>query len=278
MGGRIGIIAGTGKFPVLVARELKKQAKELFVLAVEPEADPELAALASVFRYLPPWSLAVILDFIKANKLEEVLLAGKVNPAWLLKSEEFDSLTRGLLGKFSRVTGAAVIQGFIDFLRSRGVRVSDPAPFFERYFCQPGFLTPEVPSQEALSDVKLAFDLACRLADLEIGQVAAVKRGVVVAVEGLEGTDKMIARAGELAGEGIAVAKVGRSLQLMAVDVPAVGLETVRSLAAAKAACLCIEAGKVAFFDQEEALAIARQAGLAILARPRDATEELSHG
>lgn len=278
MGGRIGIIAGTGKFPLLVARQLKKGAKEIFVLAVEPGADPRLARLAAVYRHIPAGSGAAILDFLAANKLEEVILAGKVSPAWLMKPEEFDSLSRKFLAKLFRLTPSAVIEGFIDILRSQGIKVIDPTPFFEGYFCRPGLLTPRAPSRRVLSDVKLAFNLACRLADLEIGQVAAVKEGVVVAVEGLEGTDQMIARAGELAGEGISVAKVGRSNQKMAVDVPAVGLETVRSLAAAKAACLGIEAGKVAFFDQEEALALAREAGLAILASEREGAERLRHG
>jgi len=270
VGNRRGIIAGTGLSPYLVAKELKNQGKELFVLAVETGVNPDLVSLAERYETISPGEVARIIHFFQANKIKQALLVGKVSPEWLLKVEKLDFLARELLANLPARDASSVIENFIHLLRRHGIEVTDPAPFFQPFLCPPGFLTPQVPPAETLADVELAFGLAEILADLEIGQVVAVKKRVVVAVEALEGTDKMIERAAAIAGPGFSVAKVGRSRQKMAVDLPAVGPETVRRLVAGKASCLGLEAGRVAFFGREEALQIAAEAGLAVLVRERN--------
>jgi DUF1009 family protein len=270
VGNRIGIIAGSGLFPFLLARSLKAQGKEIYVISVEKKVESRLLSLSSQFLQIWPGEMARFLQFVKENEIDKVFLAGKVDPLWLLRNQSFDSLAWKLWPEKGPATASVVIEILINFLKEQGIEVLDPSPFLEPFFCQPGYLTRHQPSPEALRDLDLAFDLALKMADLEIGQVVAVKKGVIVSVEALEGTDKMIRRAGKLAGEGMVVAKVGRTRQSLVVDVPAVGLATVRSLLEAKASCLGIEAGKVAFFEQEKALALAEEAGLAIVARRRE--------
>lgn len=269
MGNRVGLIAGSGSFPLLLARNLKKEGREVFVISVEPETNPGFFSVTSEVRKILPGEIIKVLEFLQENKLEEVFLAGKVDPGWLLKTRSLDSLAKDLWPEKAQITAREIIEILIEYLRQQGIEVLDPSPFLRPFFCQSGFLTKNQPSAEVLTDLELAFDLATKMADLEIGQVVAVKKGIVIAVEALEGTDKMIKRAGELAGEDFVVAKVGRTEQSVLVDVPAVGLTTVRSLLEAKAICLGLEAEKVAFFDQEEALPLAEKAGLAILARSR---------
>jgi hypothetical protein len=116
-------------------------------------------------------------------------------------------------------------------------------------------------------DVEFGWALARRLADLDVGQTVIVKDRAVVAVEAAEGTDAAIRRAGELAGRGTVAVKVSRTRQDLRVDVPAVGLTTVRSLAQAGSAALCLEAGRVAFFQKEQALELAGQCGIIIFAK-----------
>lgn len=269
MGNRVGLIAGAGSFPFLLARSLKKEEREVFLISVEPETDPGLFSVVSKIKKILPGEIMKILEFLQENKIEEVFLAGKVDPLWLLKTHPLDSLAKNLWPDKEMITAKKIIEIFINYLGQQGIKVLDPGPFLRPFFCQAGCLTKNQPSTEVLSDLELAFDLAIKMADLEIGQVVAVKKGIVIAVEALEGTDKMIKRAGELSGGDFVVAKVGRTEQSMFVDVPAVGLTTIRSLLEAKAICLGLEAEKVAFFDQEEAVPLAEKAGLAILAKPR---------
>jgi DUF1009 family protein len=104
------------------------------------------------------------------------------------------------------------------------------------------------------------------VADLDIGLSVAVKSKAVMAVEAFEGTDRLIRRAGAIAGKGFVVAKVARPGQDMRFDLPVIGLATVRSLACAGATCLAIEAGKTLFLDQARALALADRKGISIVA------------
>lgn len=267
MGERVGLIAGSGIFPCLAAKELEQKGKRLFIIAVEPEAAERLRPLAEVLEVISPGAVGEMLHFLQENQVSEVLLAGKINPVRILKSGEFDELARELLGRLPVRNASTIIEGFINFLQAQGIEVMDPSPFLQPYFCEEGFLTRQQASPDALADVEIGFNLARPMADLEVGQTVVVKGKIVVAVEAMEGTDDTIRRAGELAGEGVSVVKVGRSQQKMMVDVPAVGLQTIHVLLKVRAACLCLEAGRVAFFDRSEALPLAEEGGLAILAR-----------
>ncbi len=278
MGERIGIIAGSGYFPYLVAKELQKKGKKLFVLAVEPEATALLSPLAEAISFFPPGAAAAMLRFLKDNGISEVVMVGKINPGWLLEEKNLDALAQELLSLSPEKTAPSLVDLAIRFLHLQGIEVVDPAPFFQPYFCSPGYLTRHIPPADVLNDATLAFRLACVLAELEIGQVVAVKKGIVAAVEAMEGTDKMITRAAELAGANFSLAKVGRFRQKMTADVPGIGLKTIQALVSGQAACLVIEAGAVAFFDQEEALPLAEEAGLAILVKKRDNNYEGDNG
>jgi hypothetical protein len=118
-----------------------------------------------------------------------------------------------------------------------------------------------------MEDIEFGWAQAKVVADLDIGQTVVVKDKAIVAVEGMEGTDETIKRAGRLAGEGVVAIKVGRTQQDMRIDVPAVGLETMRSLAIVRAAALSFEAQKVLFFDKEEALALADANRISVIAK-----------
>lgn len=273
MGNRIGVIAGSGIFPQILIQGLKEQGRDVYVICVTSKVNSSLKSLVTATKELSTLNLAELLDFLKENNLKEIYLAGRVDPLRLLTSHNLDSLAKMFWPAKPQTTGLAALEAFTAFLKKEGISVLDPTPFLQPFFCPPGLLTRAQPSKEALADLELAFEVARKIADLEIGQAVAVKKGVVIALEALEGTDKMIERAGNLAGEGMVVAKVGRS-RPSRLEIPAIGPETIRQLARAKAACLGLEAGQVAFFGQEEALALAEQANLAILAKPRKSNFE----
>jgi hypothetical protein len=118
-----------------------------------------------------------------------------------------------------------------------------------------------------LKDIGFGLRIAREVADLEIGQTVVVKNGAIVVVEGMEGTDRAIQRAGRLAGPGFIVVKAGRTSQDMRIDVPAVGLDTVKTLLRAGGAALGLEAGKVAFFQKHEAVSLADAQGVSVVVR-----------
>ena len=92
----------------------------------------------------------------------------------------------------------------------------------------------------------------------------------VLAVEAIEGTDRAIARAGELCrAGGFVVIKVAKPQQDMRFDVPTVGTSTIETMHQAGGRVLAIEAGKTIILDQTETVALANRYGIAIVAIQR---------
>ena len=267
MGERIGLIAGAGNFPLLALAEAKKQGLACVVAGLRGLARPELEERADAFSWFEPAELGRLAVFLKGRDVHRVLLAGKIDPGTIFKIEFTDEEPRALLARVPDKTPTSLIRALIDYLAGQGLAVIDPAPWLSPYFCPAGVLTATPPSAAVLEDIEFGWSKARRLADEDIGQTLVVKDRAIVAVEGLEGTDETIKRAGRLAGAGIVVLKVARTGQDMRIDVPAVGAETMRSLIRVAAAALCFEAGRLPFFDRTEAVALAEANRIVVLAR-----------
>ena len=129
-----------------------------------------------------------------------------------------------------------------------------------------GVLTASQPNAAQSEDINFGFKLAKEVSGLDIGQTVAVKDKAIVGIEAFEGTDNLIRRSGRLAGRGITVVKVSKPRQDPRFDIPVIGLNTVKNLLNAGAACLAIEAGKTLFIDREASLRLADKKGLVIAA------------
>ena len=267
MGRRIGVIAGSGEFPLLAVEEASRRGWTCVVAGLRGEAPEELEAKASHFAWIEVQRPAEAFQFFKQNEVREVLLAGKIDPRAYFRRENSGGKAADWLRLAEDGTASSLIHAFLRYLASQGFEVLDPGPFLAPFFCPAGVLTGQPLPAAVQQDAEFGWALARRLADLDVGQTVIVKDRAVVAVEAAEGTDAAIRRAGELAGRGTVVVKVSRTRQDLRVDVPAVGLTTVRSLAQAGSAALCLEAGRVAFFQKEQALELAGQCGIIIFAR-----------
>jgi UDP-2,3-diacylglucosamine hydrolase len=268
MGSRIGIVAGSGRFPGRAVEEALKRGLDCAVVSVSGAPSKDFPVSKDVFLAAGPGDLEKITSFFRDRDITDILLAGKVDPATLLDPAALDREARTLFASLGSERGPEVVlQVLIEYLARQGLRVIDPRPFLEPHFCGPGVLTAATPSPRILRDMEFGWTRARTLSDLDVGQTLVVRQGMVIAVEGLEGTDKTLERAGKLAGPGIVAVKVGRTRQDPRIDLPAVGLETVRILIDVHGAALCFEAKTVPFFDREEAVRLADEAGLAIVAR-----------
>lgn len=265
MGRRIGIIAGSGTFVSGVVSELRRRGTRCVVLAIKGESSPRLEDAADALLAVKPGEFRRAIAFFKKHRVTRLLLLGKVWPGVVFRRQNFDVETWRQLEKIKERSASGVLEAAIAFLETQGFKVLSPAPFLAPFFYRPGVLTRSAPSEAALEDIRFGLGIAGQLADLEIGQTLVVKGSVVVAIEGTEGTDRAILRGGRLAGPGSVVIKAGRTTQDMRVDVPAVGLDTVKALLRARGAALAIEAGKVALFQREEAVSLADAHGASIV-------------
>jgi DUF1009 family protein len=267
MGRGIGIIAGSGRYISSLLSEVRRSGLSSTVAGIRGEADPCLAEKADVFDWFRPGEAARVISFFKKHRVREVIMAGKVRPGALFQKENFDPLSRHLLENLEEKSPAALLKAVANLLEARGLRVLSPYAVLKSAFCRPGILTETAPSAALLGDIDFGLKMARRLADMDIGQTLIVKDRVIVAVEGLEGTDQAIKRGGKLAGPGFVAVKAARTAQDLRLDVPAVGLDTVRSLVRAGGAALGLEASRVAFFQKEKAVALADSRQVAIVAR-----------
>jgi DUF1009 family protein len=267
MGHRIGIIAGSGMLPFLILRKAQNQGFRCAVVGLKEETDPGLEDKAEQFDWVEGGDILRIISFFKKNRIHEVLMAGKVDQRRIIEKDKLNYSLLPLLSRMKDKMPTSIIKVMIKFLNQEGIRVLDPSPFLSSYFCQVGVMTETQSSPELEEDIDLGLRTAKKVADLDLGQTVVVKDGAVVAVEGIEGTDGVIKRGGQLAGKGIVVTKAGRSSQDMKIDLPGVGLRTVETLVKAGGKALCIEARKVLFFQKEEAISLANKHKILITAK-----------
>ncbi len=267
MGNRIGIIAGSGDFPNLALKEALNHGYTCVVGGIRGMAESSLEDKAEVFEWFEVDEVRRLIDFFRKNEVSDVLLAGKIDPRVAFEEGRFKNLPPKLRSSLREKSVLKIMRAVIDYLEREGLIVKDPTPFISRYYCEEGILTGSALSPEVREDIEFGWKRARSIADLDIGQAVIIKDKTVVAVEGLEGTNEAIKRGGMLAGEGIVVVKVCRTLQDSRVDLPAVGLETIKALVGVKGKALCFEAGRMPFFQKEEAISVAKKNGLSVVAK-----------
>jgi len=194
-------------------------------------------------------------------------MCGQVSPYRLFTREIRESREiQELLSSVSDKRANTLFTEISRRLEKQGFEVLSSTTFLDDYVPAKGFLSKRRPTPEELDNLQFAFAMAKAVSGLDIGLSVAVKSKSVIAVEALEGTDRLIRRAGALAGRNFVVAKVGRPKQDMRFDIPVIGLATMKALARSGATCLAIEAGKTLFLDKKAALAYADRKGLCLIA------------
>ncbi|MEP6783046.1 MAG: UDP-2,3-diacylglucosamine diphosphatase LpxI [Acidobacteriota bacterium] len=271
---KIGIIAGNGRFPFLVLDAARALAYDVTIIAIKEEAskDIEEAAARSPkadLHWVSIGQLGTFLQILADAKLTQAVMAGQVKHIKIFGGFVPDLTAMSLLGRLKGMNTDALIGAVADLLRERGVELVNSATFLEPLLARAGQLTTRGPNEAEQKDLEFGYRMADAIADLDIGQTIAVKHQAVVAVEAMEGTDETIARAGHLAGDGVAIIKVAKPNQDMRFDLPIVGLATIQAMRTAGAKVLSIDQGKTLIFDQDAFFASANDAGIAIVGRSR---------
>jgi len=264
---KLGIIAGSGGIPFFLLKEAKRQGYSCVVAAVKGEADSSLNNKTDIFEWIDMSEVIRIVSFFKEHGIKDAVFAGKIDSRMIYEKEKLDKVSVKLLADGIDKTPTSIIKTAIEFLGEYGIKIIDPTHFISSAFCKEGVLTEVRPSPDIEEDIAFGWEIAKKIADMDIGQTVIVKDKAVVAVEGLEGTNESIKRGGLLAGKGIVVIKVGRSKQDARIDLPAVGLNTVENLVESGGKVLCFEAKKVPFFQKEQGIVLANTSKISIVAR-----------
>jgi DUF1009 family protein len=268
----IGLIAGNGRFPFLVLDAARAQGHDVTIVAAREEAFPELndaaARHGSPIHWISLGQLGKCVSVLQDRGVSHAVMAGQVKHTRIFSGGIVpDLLFLSVLRQLASKNTDGLIGAVANVLRERGIELMDSTALLRPLLAKAGVLTRRAPTDEEQKDFEFGYRMADAIAGLDIGQTVAVKHQAVVAVEAMEGTDDVIARAGHLAGAGVRIVKVAKPKQDMRFDVPVIGVATIQAMRAAGASALSIDAGCTLVLDGEAATTSADEAGISIVGR-----------
>ncbi len=270
-GTRIGLIAGSGQLPMTFARALRKEpateggaSYPLFVAAHAGEADPALAGLAEDVKWVRLGQFKKIINYMRKNRVQWVVLAGGITKTKVWKIRP-DSLALSLVIRFG-MHDDQLLSAVAGELEKRGFQVGSVTDFVPELLVPSGVLTKVEPNPTQWQDIAFGWRAAKDLGRLDIGQGVVVKRGVVISVEAIEGTDAMIKRTGPLLAGGdkgwtnknsAILVKTSKPQQDHRVDLPTIGPRTIENLHEAGIDIVVVEAGATMILEPDTTVRLA---------------------
>jgi UDP-2,3-diacylglucosamine hydrolase len=271
--GPLGIIAGEGVFPILVARGAKAAGRKVVVAGFGGLAWPELRDEVDVFKWVGIVRISQWIRVLRAGGCSQAILVGrvakeKIYTRWRLLRYIPDLRTcKVWFGQLHRdKRDQAVLRALDRELASEGIHLIDSTIYCAEHLASAGIMTQRAPNQKQLDDIRFGWDLCQTVSRLDIGQSMAVVDKNVIAVEAVEGTNAMIERAGQLCKVGgWTLIKVSNVRHDMRLDVPTVGTTTIEKLHAARATALVLEPGKTIILEKAKVLELADRYRIAVV-------------
>ncbi|MDW8223727.1 MAG: UDP-2,3-diacylglucosamine diphosphatase LpxI [Gemmatales bacterium] len=275
----IGLLAGAGRLPVLIAASLQQRGHRVVCVAIRDEADPDLERYCGQFHWTGLTKLGHMIRCFQRAGVRRIILAGKVHKekmftpwrAWRLLPD-WRGITFWLFRRDKRDhrDDALTLQILREFERE-GMTFEPAVTWCPELLAPRGVLTRRRPNAEQWADIRFGWRLAREIGRLDIGQSILVKERAVLAVEALEGTDRAIARAGELCrAGGFTLVKVAKPQQDLRFDLPTVGPNTIQAMHQAGGTVIAIEADKTILVDRVATVALANRFGLILVALTDD--------
>jgi hypothetical protein len=266
----LGIIAGNRSLPLELARGARSAGvRRLVAVGFEGETDPALKDLVDEVVWLRVGQLDRMIEAFTKRGVRQCVMVGQIAPRNLFDLRPDFRAVR-LLWRLRERNAQTLFTAIGEELQKDGVTLVEATPWLRSLMPGPGFHLGRELSAEEQEDVRFGYRIAKEVSRLEIGQTVVVKRGTVLAVEGFEGTDRCLARGGELAGrEGGAVAvKVAKEQHDLRFDLPCVGAATVETCVASGIGVLAFEPGRALLLERDSVEGLVRRKGFALLSTP----------
>ena len=273
---RVGLLAGWGQYPFIVAQTLRAQGVEVYCLGILGHAQPGLAEYCTDFQWIGLCKMGRAIRYFKRRGVTEISMLGKIHKValfqpwrWVRHLPDFKTIRTFVPHFLTRKKDCrddTLLTAVVELFASAGIRFAPPTDYMPELLAGEGCLTRLEPSTAQWRDIEFGWEIARRMGGLDVGQSVVVKDQAVMAVEAVEGTDLCIRRAGELCRTGgLTVVKVAKPEQDMRFDVPTVGMKTLQSMIAAGGRVLAIEAGRTILLQEPEAIDFANKNKLVIV-------------
>jgi len=272
----IGLIAGEGRLPFLVAEGAGKTGLKVVCVGLAGNADASLANEVEIFYKVPLARPGSWIRKLKRHGVKDAIMVGRVCKGGIFtpwRILRYLPDWRAVRIWYWRLRGKNkqnenVLNALAQELAGAGIILGNSTMYCKEHLADRGTMTKHQPGPSVENDIEFGWQIVKKLAELDIGQAIAVKEREVIAVEAIEGTAKMIERAGSLCKSGgWTLIKAAKQNQDMRFDVPCVGPDTIKSLAEHKAKCLVVEAEKTIIIDKPQTITLADELGIIVLGR-----------
>ncbi|HTG17565.1 MAG TPA: UDP-2,3-diacylglucosamine diphosphatase LpxI [Blastocatellia bacterium] len=264
---KYGLIAGNGRFPFLVLEGAREQGIDMVVAAIKEETAPEIERHAARVEWIGVGQLGRLIRFFKREQVTHAIMAGQVKHHQIFRMNALPDLRMvKMLARLPTRNTDSLIGAVADELAIEGITLVESTTLLESFLAREGLLTRRKPGKEERADFDYGLEVAREIARLDLGQTLCVKDRAIIAVEAMEGTDAVIARAGEITGSRpFVVVKVAKPGQDMRFDVPVIGVPTIEAMRRAGATAIHVTANKTLLFDKEQLVEVADEAGICVM-------------
>ena len=261
----LGIIAGSGRYPILLARAARAQGvKRLVAVGFPGETEAEVATLVDAYTQLRVGQLGAMCNYFREQKIARAIMAGQIRPGNLFELRP-DLKALLLLAKLKERNAESIFGAIAGELARHGTELLPATTFLEDSLAGAGLIAGPKLSRRQQNDVAYGFRIAKEVSRLDIGQSVLVKNGTVVAVEAFEGTDAAMERGGRLGRGDVVLCKVSKPGQDFRFDVPVLGARTMEQARDAGVRVIACEAGRTLLLDREQVVAQAQRWGIALV-------------
>ncbi|MCA9296887.1 MAG: UDP-2,3-diacylglucosamine diphosphatase LpxI [Phycisphaerales bacterium] len=269
----LGLIAGQGALPILVARGMRQAGRRVCCVGLRDQFDPALRAECDAFHVAGVVQLGKWIRLLRRWDVDDAIMVGAVtktrvhDPLRLIRQLPDWRAIRVWYGRLRHDRrNAAVLAAVADELARNGITLIDSTHYIPDHLASVGVMTDVQPTAGQTADIAFGFALLAQTVELDIGQSMVVRDRDVITVEAVEGTDRMIDRAGELCrSKGWTLLKTSKSDHDMRADVPTIGVGTVERVQRAGGGCIAVGAGRVILVDRPAVISAANRAGIAIV-------------
>lgn len=267
---RIGLIAGSGQFPIIFSKTARRHGLEVYAVAHLKETDPDLQEYVQAIEWIHLGQFRRLISFFKQHDVTETVMLGAICKTRVFMEVRPDTKALALLARMKHTHDDSFLRAFAEMLEKDGITVRASTFLLPELLAPEGCWTKRKPSKNEWQAIELGWEMAKEIGRLDIGQCVVVGNGSVLAVEAVDGTDATIRRGGQLGNGESVVVKVCKPNQDTRFDIPAIGTQTIETMHEAGVGVLAIEAGRAVVFDRQDMVDLADKLRISIIALHRE--------
>ena len=265
---KLGIVAGGGTIPAMLIRHCQEQGRDFFVLAIEGNADKNIINEDVPHQWIRIGQAGTGFKRFAEEKVQDVIMIGTI------RRPSFFDLVPDLrtTAFFAKIGTKAlgddgILRALVKEIEAEGMQVKGVHEVMSDLLVKEGVLGKKKPDKQALADIKKGIEVATELGRLDVGQAVVVQQGLVLGVEGIEGTDELIRRCGDYRRKGVGgvLVKLRKPEQDMRIDLPTIGTRTIERAHETGLRGIAVHTGNGLIVDEKEVIRLADKYGIFVI-------------